>query len=354
MENKFIIVVVIALFIIALMQLMKVYDLAAKARGDRSEEKVTRGENIFNANMLLVFMAGMFGLIVWLIIKYGMTGGLFTAASNHGQKLDSLLLFNWWIILPVFFLTNGILFVFSWKYSYRKERKAYFFAHDNKLEMIWTIVPAIALAAIVIYGLKTWNEIMFKEDENSKIVEVYAFQFGWWTRYAGDDNVLGKADYKLITDKNPLGIITSETIQDSYDYLDNEAKKIDDILSSNKADNGEYLIPNSRVDSLIVKLERFKRQKYRIQAGIDKGKAVNDTLYKHAYDDVLVQELHLVKDQPYSFKFRSKDVIHCPWMPHMRMQINAVPGMETSLNFTPTITTEEMRAKPEVQEHFRK
>jgi preprotein translocase subunit SecG len=61
MENKFIIVVVVALFIIALMQLMKVYDLAAKIRGEKSEEKVTRGENLFNANMLIVFMLSYFG-----------------------------------------------------------------------------------------------------------------------------------------------------------------------------------------------------------------------------------------------------------------------------------------------------
>ena len=122
MENKFIIVVVVALFIIALMQLMKAYDLAAKIRGEKSEEKVSRGENIFNANMLIVFMLAYFGFIIWLITKYGMNGGLFDAASVHGQEIDSLLLFNWWVILPVFFLTNGVLFVFSWKYYHRDER----------------------------------------------------------------------------------------------------------------------------------------------------------------------------------------------------------------------------------------
>ena len=127
MENKFIIVVVVTLLLVALAQLMKVYDLASKSRGDRSEEKVTRGENIFNANLLLVFMVAYFAFIIWLILKFGMNGGLFEAASEHGKDLDSLLLFNWWIILPVFFLTNGVLFVFSWKYYYREERKAFFF-----------------------------------------------------------------------------------------------------------------------------------------------------------------------------------------------------------------------------------
>jgi cytochrome c oxidase subunit 2 len=352
MENKFIIVVVVALFIVAFMQLMKIYDFASKLKGDKFEEKVTRGENAFNANMLIVFMIAYFGFIIWLILKFGMNGGLFEAASVHGQEIDSLLLFNWWVILPVFFLTNGVLFVFSWKYYHKEERKALYFPHDNRLELIWTIVPAIALAAIVIYGLKTWNDIMFNNDEDAKVVEVYAFQFGWWTRYSGDDNTLGKADYKLITATNPIGIITQKTIQESYDFLDGEVDKINTILEDSKNDIGQYFIPTSEVDSLIESMERYKRQKYRIQSGIDKGH-LNDSLYKSANDDVLVQELHLIKDQPYAMKFRSKDVIHCPWIPHMRMQINAVPGMETGFNFTPNVSTKEMRAKTEVQEHYK-
>jgi cytochrome c oxidase subunit 2 len=352
MENKFIIVVVVALFIVAFMQLMKIYDFASKLKGDKFEEKVTRGENAFNANMLIVFMIAYFGFIIWLILKFGMNGGLFDAASVHGQEIDSLLLFNWWVILPVFFLTNGVLFVFSWKYYHKEERKALYFPHDNRLELIWTIVPAIALAAIVIYGLKTWNDIMFNNDEDAKVVEVYAFQFGWWTRYSGDDNTLGKADYKLITATNPIGIITQKTIQESYDFLDGEVDKINTILEDSKNDIGQYFIPTSEVDSLIESMERYKRQKYRIQSGIDKGH-LNDSLYKSANDDVLVQELHLIKDQPYAMKFRSKDVIHCPWIPHMRMQINAVPGMETGFNFTPNVSTEEMRSKTEVQEHYK-
>jgi cytochrome c oxidase subunit 2 len=95
----------------------------------------------------------------------------------------------------------------------------------------------------------------------------------------------------------------------------------------------------------------LKRRKYRIQASIDK-KSQNSATYESSNDDVIVQEIHLVKDQPYTFRFRSKDVIHCPWFPHFRAQINAVPGMETSFALTPTITTKEMRADPDVQKHW--
>lgn len=350
MEVKFIIIITVALFFIALVQLMKIYDLAAKVRGEKSQEKISRGENMLMANLMLVFMLFFFGFIVWLIMKFGANSGLYTAATEHGREIDDLLMINWWIILPVFFLTNTLLFGFSWKYYHREERTALYYPHNNKLEAIWTIVPAIALAFIVIYGLMTWNKIMYNQEEGENI-EVYAYQFGWIVRYSGIDNTLGKADYKMVSSTNPLGVISDKTIKDTYVDIDKKVNNIDSILKNTKNDDGEYLLSNSKVSKLQDKLDRLKRRKYRIQASIDK-KSQNSATYESSNDDVIVQEIHLVKDQPYTFRFRSKDVIHCPWFPHFRAQINAVPGMETSFALTPTITTKEMRADPDVQKHW--
>ncbi|MDA9893997.1 cytochrome c oxidase subunit II [bacterium] len=350
MEIKFIIIITVALFFIALVQLMKIYDLAAKVRGEKSQEKVSRSENMLMANLMLVFMVVFFGFVIWLISKYGSNSGLYTSATIHGREIDELLMFNWWIILPVFFITNTLLFGFSWKYYHREERTALYYPHNNKLEAVWTIVPAIVLAFIVIYGLMTWNKIMYNQ-EKGEIVEVYGYQFGWIVRYSGVDNTLGKADYKMVSATNPLGVITESTIKDTYLEIDQRVNDIDSILSNNINDDGEYLLPESKVDKLQEELDRHKRRKYRIEASIDR-KENNVNVYESSNDDIIVQEIHLVKDQPYTFKFRSKDVIHCPWFPHFRAQINAVPGMETSFALTPTITTDEMRADPDVQKHW--
>jgi cytochrome c oxidase subunit 2 len=350
MEVKFIIIITVALFFIALVQLMKIYDLAAKVRGEKSQEKISRGENMLMANLMLVFMLFFFGFIVWLIMKFGANSGLYTAATEHGRDIDDLLMLNWWIILPVFFLTNTLLFGFSWKYYHREERTALYYPHNNKLEAIWTVVPAIALAFIVIYGLMTWNKIMYNQEEGEN-VEVYAYQFGWIVRYAGVDNTLGKADYKMVSSTNPLGVINSKTIKDTYQEIDRKVNNIDSILKNTKNSAGEYLLSKTKIAKLQDKFDRLKRRKYRIQASIDKLKA-NDVTYQSSNDDIIVQEIHLVENQPYTFRFRSKDVIHCPWFPHFRAQINAVPGMETSFALTPTITTKEMRADPDVQKHW--
>tara|TARA_Y100001933_G_scaffold262498_1_gene320131 strand:+ start:345 stop:1646 length:1302 start_codon:yes stop_codon:yes gene_type:complete len=351
MEGKFVIIIAVALFFIALVQLMKIYDLAAKVRGAKSQEKITRGENMLMANLMLVFMVAFFGFIVWLIAKYGANAGLFKAASKHGEEIDELLMINWYVILPVFFLTNSLLFIFSWKYYHREERKALYYPHNNKLELVWTVLPAIALAVIIVFGIRTWNSIMYN-NEKGQVVEVYAYQFGWLVRYAGVDNQLGEANYKLVSSTNPLGVITDKSIQDTYEEIDKKVLNIDQDLKVKRNANGDLLIPKSKADKKLEELERLKRRKYRIEAAIDKGES-NSTAYSSSDDDVVVQELHLVKDQPYTFIFRSKDVIHCPWLPHFRAQINAVPGMETSFKLTPTITTKEMRMMPEVQEHYK-
>ena len=81
---------------------------------------------------------------------------------------------------------------------------------------------------------------MVPDTTNAKVMEVYAMQFNWTARYAGDDNKLGKAHYTLIGGINTLGV-------DEQDSL--------------------------------------------------------------SHDDIIVREIHLVKDQPYTFKFRSKDVV---------------------------------------------
>ena len=351
MEGKFVIIIAVALFFIAFVQLMKIYDLAAKVRGAKSQEKITRGENMLMANLMLVFMVAFFGFIVWLIAEYGANAGLFKAASKHGEEIDELLMINWYVILPVFFLTNSLLFIFSWKYYHREERKALYYPHNNKLELVWTVLPAIALAVIIVFGIRTWNSIMYN-NEQGQVVEVYAYQFGWLVRYAGVDNQLGEANYKLVSSTNPLGVITEKSIQDTYEEIDKKVLNIDQDLKGKRNANGDLLIPKLKADKKLEELERLKRRKYRIEAAIDKGES-NSTAYSSSDDDIVVQELHLVKDQPYTFIFRSKDVIHCPWLPHFRAQINAVPGMETSFKLTPTITTKEMRMMPEVQEHYK-
>jgi cytochrome c oxidase subunit 2 len=103
------------------------------------------------------------------------------------------------IIFFVQIVTQFLLHYFAFKYKGEKGKKALFFADNNKLEAIWTIIPVIVLAGLIIYGLNTWINIMgVDESDDPLIVELYAQQFNWKARYGGADNTLGKANVRLI------------------------------------------------------------------------------------------------------------------------------------------------------------
>lgn len=62
-------------------------------------------------------------------------------------------------------------------------------------------------------------------------------------------------------------------------------------------------------------------------------------------DDIIIQngEMYLQKDLPVHLVIDSRDVIHDVGLPHFRMKMDAVPGITTTMWFTPTITTKEMQ-----------
>lgn len=55
--------------------------------------------------------------------------------------------------------------------------------------------------------------------------------------------------------------------------------------------------------------------------------------------------MHLVVDRPVRLIINSQDVIHDVGMPYFRLKMDAMPGIPTTLWFTPTITTAEMIKK---------
>ena len=149
---KLLILLVIVLAIIAIAQLTKVYELTRSMRKTR-EEEISTNDNKLQANLMLIWMFLFFAGTIYLYGAYGLK--LPESASMHGVQVDNLMNINIIIITIVFFVVNFLLFYFAAKYYYRPERKARFFAHDNKLEMIWTLVPGVTMAFIIVYGLIT-------------------------------------------------------------------------------------------------------------------------------------------------------------------------------------------------------
>lgn len=68
-----------------------------------------------------------------------------------------------------------------------------------------------------------------------------------------------------------------------------------------------------------------------------------DLTDKNSFDDFKSGTLHLPKGKEVLLKIRAKDVLHSVFLPHFRVKMDAVPGMQTVFKFTPTKSTQDMR-----------
>ena len=334
---KLFVLLVIILGVVALAQLMRVYELSSKLT-NKKENEISNRDNRLNAKLMLGFMLFLFIGFIWLMLKFGWTGRG-PAASAHGEQTDWLLDLNFVIITAVFFLTNALLFVFAYKYVKRPGVPAFYYPHNNKLEMVWTVIPAIVLAVIIILGLRSWNEVTDKSKDDAIRVELFSYQFDWKARYAGLDNKLGKYDYK-ITDEgaNQLALMTKETIAKAIEMMEDNKTGIAALerkLNDPKAVYSEEA--RETMEEELARKEQLIRLLYQMK------NRYNGEYDKQAKDDIITDTLFLCKGENYEFTFRSKDVIHSAYIPHLRTQMNTVPGAITRFKVTPTMTTQEMR-----------
>lgn len=397
---KLITLLVVIAGVIALAQLAKVGQLTSLIR-NKKEEDISDADTRLNGGLFIAFMVAFYASFIFLIVRYGDYNP--PAASAHGESYDTLMDFNMYIIIAVFFLVNSALFIFANKYRFDKERKARFFAHDNRLELIWTVIPSIVLAVIIIFGLRTWNEMTGDASDDALRVEVYSKQFDWTARYPGADGEFGLANYNLITPTNPLGIVTQDGVTEALAEIEGqiasleaelahergrllaEMASIEDQLHSGDhhghghnahgEDHGDdhdhhgissefkanlearlhevehmlasdnvVVLSNAAAEAKEGKLHRLKRHRQRIEEvkpfDYDGGIAAWEA---GADDKIMKSEFHLPVGREVEFVFRSRDVIHSAYMPHFRAQMNTVPGVPTRFKMTPTITSDSMR-----------
>lgn len=263
----------------------------------KGEKKTFEQNNRINAFLLIVFLVG--GLIgVYCCNELFASKTLAVSASDHGQKIDTMLHITLAITGFTFVLTQVLLFWFAFKYQYSDKRKAFYQPHNNKLEVLWTVVPAIFLTVLVGFGLFYWFRITGEAPEDAMKVEITGRQFGWIYRYPGKDEIFGRKYFLNISDAkdNALGLIWSDTTVQKRDDDGNLVRNV--VLTADKA----------------------------------------------AQDDIVeTEKMMLVVNKPVKLIINSRDVIHDVGLPHFRMKMDAVPGTPTTMWFTPIHTTKEMK-----------
>lgn len=272
----FISIALVVLVFVIIYQIAKASELATVIKG---EEQVKWQTNRLMGWLLVAFfLLGMYG--IWKCNEYLKDRLLPESASAQGHEYDSMFNVTLTVTGLVFLATQALLFGFAWRYQSTEKRKAYYYAHNNRLELVWTTIPAIAMAVLVAIGLKNWFKATSTAPANSQVVEVVGKQFNWIIRYPGADGELGRRNFRMTSD-------------------------VDNVLGQDFAGD------------------------------------------KHNLDDVINEsgELHLVKNKPVKLIIGSRDVIHDVGLPHFRFKMDAVPGITTTMWFTPTISTAEMKQK---------
>jgi cytochrome c oxidase subunit 2 len=269
-------IAIIALIFIVVFQIAKASEYVSILKG---EEESRKHNNKINGFLMIVFLVlGFVGVYVCNEYLFDKTLLAQEAASVQGEKVDQMIWVTLIITGIVFIVTQILLFWFAYKYQENDNRKSFFFAHSTKLELIWTVIPAITLTILVIFGLRNWFFFTSEAPKNAMVVEVTGKQFGWIFRYPGKDAVFGKKYYKNIDPAtNSVGIVWDD---------------------------------------------------------------------KLAQDDILTEQtMYVVKGQPVKLIIGSRDVIHDVGLSHFRLKMDAVPGIPTTMWFTPKFTTAEMKEK---------
>ena len=217
------------LVIAVVAQVLSVYGLVLVLKGGGSKDVVvTEGEGKWNGILYILYGIGFFGAYIWLYIDYK-EFFLPVSASVHGMEIDKLLDFNFAMINIVFVILITLLFYYPVRYYFKKGRKALWYPENHKAEIVLTIIPSIAMIFVIVWGLKTWNSIFEEPAANAVKIELYARQFDWTARYAGEDNQLGDFNYRLIGGMNALGLKSDDP------------KVQDDVLVK-----GEFHLPVNR------------------------------------------------------------------------------------------------------------
>ncbi|MCA6073632.1 cytochrome c oxidase subunit II [Fulvivirga sedimenti] len=225
-----VVVLGVVLLLIILVTLFRIGKLVGIVKGGSGRKEI-RTSNKVNAALMMVFLIGSFGLFFWYSWRY-FDDYTLPVASEHGVLTDQL----FWVTMAVtgfiFVLTNILLFYFSWKYQYKEGERAKFYPDNMKIEVIWTIVPALVLTVLVFTGLRAWNDITSEAAEDAEVVEIMGYQFGWGLRYPGvKDNELGDYNYKLIDASNQWGMdLTDENSYDDFTPIELHIPKGREIL----------------------------------------------------------------------------------------------------------------------------
>jgi cytochrome c oxidase subunit 2 len=185
------------------------------------------------------------------------------AVTVGGHKVDQLLTFIFNLTGIVFVLVTAVYIYFLIKYRKRPGVRAVYSHGNDKLEAIWTLIPAAVFIGLAAYSNHLWKELRAAAPEDSLRIDIVAKQFAWFFRNPGLDGKLGAYDQKLLSTENTFGLVAGDP--------DGAGK--DDYTS------GELIIPIGRPVNVILRsqdvIHSFYVPEFRMYQDAVPGRQIN-------------------------------------------------------------------------------
>ncbi len=156
----------------------------------RLPQSVIAGRRTFRACLLFLALAALpsagGALPFWLKLPEGV--------SSYSGRIDTLFRLILWITGIIFVVVEALLLFFLFRYRHREGRRAHYTHGNNRLEVIWTIIPAVICVVLALLSRRSWAEIKQQMPNDAIPIEIVGEQFAWNIRYTGPDGKLGTAD----------------------------------------------------------------------------------------------------------------------------------------------------------------
>ena len=135
---------------------------------------------------MVAFAATASALPRWMHLPEGV--------SSYSAKIDGMFHLIMWITGVIFVIVELLLLFFLFRYRHRDGQKAHYTHGNNRLEVVWTIIPALICVVLALMSRRTWAEIKQQMPKDGLQIEVTGEQFSWTIRYPGKDGVFGTDD----------------------------------------------------------------------------------------------------------------------------------------------------------------
>ena len=115
-------------------------------------------------------------------------------ASTYASSIDNMFHLIMWITGIIFVIVEAILLFFLIKYRHREGRQAHYTHGNNRVEVVWTIVPALICVVLALLSRHLWEDIKEHMPHDAVEIHVTGEQFAWNFRYPGPDGKFDTAD----------------------------------------------------------------------------------------------------------------------------------------------------------------